>query len=111
MFQVVHQLQAQPRLNQELLPIFKLVNVRLKTEEYVVILKTEQTTSTGLETMGAPRLQTLVPQQITLMEPGEVSSLIVYSTVVPTKSDSDIIFCLQLLSKTLTCKLHLSYAN
>ena len=26
----------------------------------------------------------------------------------PTKSDSDLIFCLQLLSKTLTCTLHLS---
>ena len=25
------------------------------------------------------------------------------STVVPTKSDSDVILCLQLLSKTLTC--------
>ena len=29
-------------------------------------------------------------------------------TVVPTKSDSDVIFCLQLLSETLTCTLHLS---
>ena len=29
-------------------------------------------------------------------------------TVVPTKSDSDIIFCLQLLNKTLTCTLYLS---
>ena len=29
-------------------------------------------------------------------------------TVVPTKSDSDVIFCLQMLSKTLTCTLHLS---
>ena len=29
-------------------------------------------------------------------------------TVVPTKSDSDVMFCLQLLSKTLTCSLHLS---
>ena len=29
-------------------------------------------------------------------------------TVVPTKSDSDVIFCLQLLSKTLTCTLYLS---
>ena len=32
----------------------------------------------------------------------------VNSTVVPTKSDSDVILCLQLLSKTLTCTLHLS---
>ena len=32
-------------------------------------------------------------------------------TVVPTKSDSDVIFCLQLLSKTLTCTLHLMYEN
>ena len=29
-------------------------------------------------------------------------------TVMPTKSDSDVILCLQLLSKTLTCTLHLS---
>ena len=30
------------------------------------------------------------------------------TTVVPTKSDSDVLFCLQLLSKTLTCTHHLS---
>ena len=29
------------------------------------------------------------------------------ATVVPTKSDSDVIFCLQLLSKALTSTLHL----
>ena len=29
-------------------------------------------------------------------------------TVVPTKSDSGVIFCSQLLSKPLTCTLHLS---
>ena len=29
------------------------------------------------------------------------------TTVVPTKSDSVVIFCLQLLSKTLTCTPHL----
>ena len=29
-------------------------------------------------------------------------------TVMPAKSDSDIILCLQLLSKTLKCALHLS---
>ena len=29
-------------------------------------------------------------------------------TVVPTKSDSDATFCKQLLSKSLTCTLHLS---
>ena len=29
------------------------------------------------------------------------------STVAPTKSDSDVIFCLQLLGKTLTCTHHL----
>ena len=34
-----------------------------------------------------------------------------HTTVVPTKSDSSVIFCLQLLSKTLTCTLHLSFAN
>ena len=32
----------------------------------------------------------------------------VHTTVVPTKSDSDAIFCLQLSSKTLTCTLNLS---
>ena len=30
-------------------------------------------------------------------------------TVVPTKSDRDVILCLQLLSKILTCTIHLSY--
>ena len=30
------------------------------------------------------------------------------ATIVPTMSDSDVILCLQLLSKTLTCTLHLS---
>ena len=30
------------------------------------------------------------------------------ANVVPTKSDSDVIFCLQLLSKRLSCTLHLS---
>ena len=29
-------------------------------------------------------------------------------TVVPTNSDSDVIFCLRLLSKTLNCTLYLS---
>ena len=29
-------------------------------------------------------------------------------TIVPTKNDSDVVLCLQLLSKTLTCTLHLS---
>ena len=30
------------------------------------------------------------------------------STAMPTESDSDVMLCLQLLSKTLTCTLHLS---
>ena len=34
-----------------------------------------------------------------------------YCTVLPAKSDSDIMFCLQLLSKTLACTLHLSYCE
>ena len=33
------------------------------------------------------------------------------ATVVPTKSDSDVILCLQLLSKTLSCTLHLDVAS
>ena len=32
-------------------------------------------------------------------------------TVLPVKSDSDVMFCLQLLSKTFTCTLHLSKRN
>ena len=31
-----------------------------------------------------------------------------FATVVPTKSDSDVIFCFKLLSKTLNCTLQLS---
>ena len=31
-----------------------------------------------------------------------------YVTVLPAKSDNDVVFCLQLLSTTLTCTLHLS---
>ena len=34
--------------------------------------------------------------------------MVIYGIVVPTKSESDEILCLQLLSKTLTCTLHLS---
>ena len=30
------------------------------------------------------------------------------TTVVPTKGDSDVILCLELLSKTQTCTLHLT---
>ena len=30
------------------------------------------------------------------------------TTVLPAKSDSDVIFCLQVLSKALSCTLHLS---
>ena len=37
-----------------------------------------------------------------------VSFLVVVYTVVPTKSDGDVIFCLQLLNQTLTCTHHLS---
>ena len=33
---------------------------------------------------------------------------ILIATVVPTKSDSDALFCLQLLSKTFTCTLQFS---
>ena len=35
-------------------------------------------------------------------------SSVIETTVVPTKSDSDVIFCLQWLIKTLTCILRLS---
>ena len=33
------------------------------------------------------------------------------STVVPSKNDIDIVPCLQLSSKTLTCTLHLNYCE
>ena len=36
------------------------------------------------------------------------NAYMVLPSVVPTKSDSDVILCLQLLSKTLTCTLYLS---
>ena len=38
----------------------------------------------------------------------KISAQLQLGNVVPTKSDSDVIFCLQLLSKTLTSTLHLS---
>ena len=34
--------------------------------------------------------------------------ILVQVTVLPAKSDSDLMFCLHKLSKTLTCTLHLS---
>ena len=37
----------------------------------------------------------------------ETLHLITQPTVMPAKSDSDVVFCLQLLSKTLTFTLHL----
>ena len=40
--------------------------------------------------------------------PHDLSGSILFDTaVVPTKSDSDVILCLQLLGKILTCTLHL----
>ena len=38
----------------------------------------------------------------------EIDRKLGFSTVLPAKSDNDVIFCLQVLSKTLTCTLHLS---
>ena len=38
----------------------------------------------------------------------KVMGVIGTPTVLPAKSDRDVVFCLQLLSKTLTCSLHLS---
>ena len=37
----------------------------------------------------------------------ETKYIVVTQPVVPAKSDSDVVFCLQLLSKTLTFTLHL----
>ena len=44
----------------------------------------------------------------TLMAPFEQQTIYSNPTVVPTKSDSDEIFLLQLLSKTFTCTFHYS---
>ena len=42
-------------------------------------------------------------------EPDNIHALkLQYLTVLPAKSDSDAMFCLQLLSKTLACTHHLS---
>ena len=38
-------------------------------------------------------------------------SIFIKRTVVTTKIDSDVIFCVQLLRKTLTCTLHLHRKN
>ena len=38
----------------------------------------------------------------------KIIALMQFTIVVPTKRDSDVKLCLQLLSKTLTCSLHLS---
>ena len=48
----------------------------------------------------------MIYNQITLTMDYTVNKPKIKATVVPTKSDSDIIFCLQLLSKTPTCLLH-----
>ena len=39
---------------------------------------------------------------------GHTDTFFYTGTVVLTKSDSDVIFCLRLLSKQLTCTLHLT---
>ena len=56
-------------------------------------------------------LQTIIVYyRYQVLKSGKEKYLYTYTdtTVVPTKSDSDIKLCLQLLSKTLTCTLHLS---
>ena len=50
----------------------------------------------------------LTVKAVTLIFISGHGSAISSATVVPTKSDSDVILCLQLLSKTLTCTLHFS---
>ena len=43
-----------------------------------------------------------------LSEPVVFVMHLLITTVVPANSDSDVILCLHMLSKTLTCTLHLS---
>ena len=43
-----------------------------------------------------------------LLEEVSVNNSLSKYTIVPAKSDSDVVFCSQLLSKTLTCTLHIS---
>ena len=40
-----------------------------------------------------------------------VQFMFLVTTTVPNKSDSDVILCLQLLSKTLNCTLHMSHSE
>ena len=40
-----------------------------------------------------------------------VQFMFLVTTTVPNKSDSDVIVCLQLLSKTLNCTLHMSHSE
>ena len=42
-----------------------------------------------------------------MLESSDIICMVCIATVVPTKSYSGVIFCLQLLSKTLTCTPHL----
>ena len=53
-----------------------------------------------------PQLQTLIVLYFNTIQ--VMKSWKLTFNVMPTKSDSDVILCLQLLSKTITCTLHLS---
>ena len=73
-----------------------LVMVPIKSQNSVFLLKLSHSTQCTL----------IACAQMSLMSAhaDEFSE----ATVMPAKSDSDVVFCLQLLSKTLTCTLHLN---
>ena len=50
-----------------------------------------------------------VPWWHTFISLFELLIIRVKTTVLPAKSDGDVVFCLQLLSKTSTCTLHLCF--
>ena len=77
--------------------------------ENSAFLITHATSSfTAWDMLGAPKQFTIYSKDINqtkILCGGETGS---DRTVVPTKSDSDVISSLQLFSKTLTCTIHLS---
>ena len=46
-------------------------------------------------------------QSTDTFKPKQMTPKTFHTTIMPTKSDSDVVFCLQLLSKTLTLTINL----
>ena len=79
-----------------------LVSIRLGATEQDYEILSAKSTFSGSNSLG---LMHTFSDFITVQ--AGFTSFIISSTVVPTRSDSDVILCLQLLSTTLTCSLHL----